>query len=165
MNQKRNAQREANVEQMYARYGAVIYSRARNLLRNEADAEDATQDIFLRVFARQGSVPADEVLLPWMHRICTNYCLNLLRNKKSRNRDVSVLYRDTERFDETVERRNYAEALFSRMKHHVAVVAKGCYVDEDEQQVVAERLNISRRTVNTRLKEFSDTAKQLAAVL
>ena len=70
------------VEALYAKYGPTIYSRCRRLLRDSAQAEDATQDVFLKVLKHLASAPKDEAALPWIYRITTNHCLNLIRDGK-----------------------------------------------------------------------------------
>jgi RNA polymerase sigma-70 factor (ECF subfamily) len=44
----------ASVKQCVDRYGGLVWSLARQFLRNEADAEDAVQDIFIAVWSSAG---------------------------------------------------------------------------------------------------------------
>ncbi len=74
------------IEQIYRNYGGMVLRRCTQLLKAEAEAMDATQDVFIRVlrsihqFRRQSS-PAT-----WLYRISTNLCLNRIRDKHNRVR-------------------------------------------------------------------------------
>ena len=81
--------RNRQVTDLYRKYGAVIYSRCRRLLKDDALAEDATQEVFVRVMRHIESAPDDQAALAWIYRISTNYCLNQLRDRGSRAEPVS----------------------------------------------------------------------------
>ena len=72
----------ADVEQLYTTHGPMVVRRCRALLGNEADAFDATQEVFLKVMERSDTLTlaAPASLL---YRIATNLCLNRIRNQKS----------------------------------------------------------------------------------
>src|SRR5581483_950457 len=67
---------------LYREYRLPIYARCRRLLRSDVDAEDATQEVFLRVVANLRRVPASPEALPWIYRVATNCCLSRLRCAK-----------------------------------------------------------------------------------
>ncbi len=75
---------EHDVEALFERYGAMVFRRAQQLLGNRADAEEATQEIFIKAmrnldgYAGRGSVAA------WLYRIATHYCLNQIRDRSRR---------------------------------------------------------------------------------
>src|SRR5437870_7430193 len=69
---------------LYREYGPVIYWRCAKLLRDEAAAEDATQETFLRVCRHLDAAPDIDEALRWIWRIATNYCLSEVRNRQRR---------------------------------------------------------------------------------
>src|SRR5438477_7232527 len=69
------------VTHLYRKFGPAIYSRCRRLLKDDALAEDATQEVFVRVMRHIESAPDDTAALAWIYRISTNYCLNLIRDR------------------------------------------------------------------------------------
>lgn len=77
---------DAEVAQLYDRYGHVIFHRCRSILRNDEDARDAVQETFARVIRNADTFRAQASPLTWMYRISTNYSLNQLRNRKGRDR-------------------------------------------------------------------------------
>lgn len=53
------------------------------LLRSEADADDATQEVFVRVLRRaQDDGVVDDKPVSYLWRVATNVCLNRLRSSK-----------------------------------------------------------------------------------
>ena len=97
------------VEAMYAKYGPTIYARCRRLLKNQVVAEDATQDVFMKVLRHIDSAPSEDAVLPWIHRITTNHCLNVLRDSKRHAEPVEhVPDQVDDEFEEMVVARNFA---------------------------------------------------------
>jgi RNA polymerase sigma-70 factor, ECF subfamily len=151
----------AQVARLYKRYGAVIYSRAKRVLKDDAEAEDATQEVFMRVMRHIERIPEDDAALAWIHRICTNYCLNVVRSRKSHARDLGPLDTFCEGPERRLANREFAERVIARAPEKVASTGRLYYVDGLEQQTVAEAMKVTRRTVCTRLEQFLETAREL----
>lgn len=64
-------------------YGAA-FRTACLILHNPADAEEAVQDAFLRVWRFRASVPADDGARRWLYRVLVNACLSKLRSERGR---------------------------------------------------------------------------------
>lgn len=75
--QRFNAGDESAFVEMMRRYHGRIYGLAHNLLRNSADAEEITQDTFIRAHRNLGKFRGDCSLATWLYRIA----LNLSRNR------------------------------------------------------------------------------------
>ncbi len=52
------------------------------MLGTQQDAEDALQEIFLKVFDRIKNYRGDSAFSTWLYRMTTNYCLDVLRRRK-----------------------------------------------------------------------------------
>ncbi len=148
---------EDRLTSLYTRFGPVIFARCRNLLGDNAAAEDATQETFMRVHRHLDSTP--DAALGWIYRIATNYCLNELRNRGRRAEPRESL---PERADESLEavlaNRDLVKRLILRADPQVANVAWLHHVDGMEQTEVATVLGMSRRTVVNRLADFNRNA-------
>ncbi len=77
------------VEALFDRFHGKIYGLAMSILKNESDAEEATQDVFMTVFQKAFTFKGDSALYSWIYRICVNACLMRLRGKK-RSDTVSI---------------------------------------------------------------------------
>jgi len=70
------------------RHNRVLFRTARAILRDDADAEDAVQDAYLRAYARIGTFAGSSRLSTWLVRIVVNEALVRLRQRK---RDQTVV--------------------------------------------------------------------------
>jgi RNA polymerase sigma-70 factor (ECF subfamily) len=150
------------VAELYRLYGPVIFARCRRMLRDDAAAEDATQETFVRVYRHLDRAPDAREALAWIYRIATNLCLNELRNRKSR---PELHETPPERFASDLENaltnRDIASRLIERVPEKLRTVAWLHYVDGMDQEEVARVMGITRRTVFNRLEDFRCTAGKL----
>jgi len=70
-------------EQLVARYQAMVHALAMSILRRPEDAEEATQDAFLKLFRARGSFDHQRPLEPWLLRIAGNACRDRLRRRRT----------------------------------------------------------------------------------
>lgn len=69
-------------ETLLAKYQMNVYNVSLRLLRNSADAEDVTQDVFLRAFTRLHQYRLGQPFGAWLHGIARNRCLDVLRARR-----------------------------------------------------------------------------------
>jgi len=150
------------VATLYARFGPTIYARCRRLLKNPATAEDATQEVFLKVLKHIQSAPSEEAVLPWIHRITTNHCLNLLRDSRRQAEPVAVVpeQRDDD-FEDSVVSRDFADRVLAETPELEKTPAVMYHLRGMEQSKVAASLGVSRRTVLYRLSAFAERVRRL----
>jgi len=75
----------AAFEELVRHYQPYAYSLAVRLLCNEAEAEDAVQETFVRVWRNIGRYDPSIQFSTWLYRIVTNLCLDQLRARRRRN--------------------------------------------------------------------------------
>jgi RNA polymerase sigma-70 factor, ECF subfamily len=84
------------------RYERKIYRLAKNITRNDEDAEDVLQDAFLKAYTHLDNFKGDSKFYTWIVRIAVNEALMRLRKRKT---DRSVpLDEPVELGEETVTR-------------------------------------------------------------
>ncbi len=62
-----------------------LYRYVLSLIHDTAEAEDLTQDTFLRAYQRQDSLRDSQAMLAWVYRIATHVCLDRLRQRTRRD--------------------------------------------------------------------------------
>ena len=67
---------------LYDLFGNRVYRLSLSILGQPADAEDAVQEVFLRVFDKAESFAGRSSVGTWLYRLTTNACLNLRRRQK-----------------------------------------------------------------------------------
>jgi RNA polymerase sigma-70 factor (ECF subfamily) len=74
--QRFNTGDEAAFLEIMKRYQAKIFTVTQGLLHNRADAEEITQDTFIRAHRNLGGFRGDSSLATWLHRIAVNLARN-----------------------------------------------------------------------------------------
>jgi RNA polymerase sigma-70 factor (ECF subfamily) len=64
------------------------------MLGNEADARDASQEVFLRVYKYLGSFKQDQDFFAWLYRITMNVCRDVLRQRKQHGSRLMLFAED-----------------------------------------------------------------------
>ena len=82
-----------DVEALAARYGPMVLRRCRRLLRNDEDALDVCQEVFVKLLERRHRLDASAPS-SLLYRIATNLCLNRIRDARRRpeTADEATLY-------------------------------------------------------------------------
>ncbi len=67
---------------LYERFRGPIHSYIYRMLGSLEDADDLTQEVFMRAFAAWNNLYERDNLSAWLYRIATNLCVDLLRRRK-----------------------------------------------------------------------------------
>jgi RNA polymerase sigma-70 factor (ECF subfamily) len=147
---------------LYESHRSAIFARCCRLLEDRSAAEDAAQEIFLRVHRHIGAAPPDGEALRWMFRIATNYCLNMLRDRKLRPPPTDDFSRVVGEAcpEEHIADRDLGRRLSMRAPAHLREVAWLYHVEGLAQHEIAGELGISRRTVVNYLGAFTASAQR-----
>lgn len=63
-------------------YQERVYWHVRKMVIDHNDADDLTQDIFVKIWSNLDKFRGDSQLFTWIYRIATNECLTFLKKKK-----------------------------------------------------------------------------------
>ena len=69
--------------ELVRRYQTSVYNVCYRLLGDRAEAEDQSQEAFLRAYRRLGSYDDQRPFGPWMRRVAANLCLNALQRRRA----------------------------------------------------------------------------------
>ena len=72
---------------LYQRYSGKVYAKCLSMLNDEVMAQDATQEIFLKIFTNLSRFKEKSKFSTWVYSIAYNYCIDFLRRKK-KARDI-----------------------------------------------------------------------------
>ncbi|HTX35815.1 MAG TPA: sigma-70 family RNA polymerase sigma factor [Bryobacteraceae bacterium] len=71
----------AAFEQVIRQYERLVLVTALRLLGNLADAQDASQEVFLRLYRNLGKVESSGAFPSWLYRVTVNVCHDLRRKR------------------------------------------------------------------------------------
>ena len=81
-------------ETILSTYKTQVYRTALMMLKNEADAEDASQDIFLNIYKSLHKWKGNSALSTWIYRITHNVCIDIIRKRKRNDASPLTTYND-----------------------------------------------------------------------
>jgi len=149
------------------RYERKIYRLAKNITRNDEDAEDVLQDAFLKAYTHLDNFKGDSKFYTWIVRIAVNEALMRLRKRKT-DRTVP-LDEPVELGEETVQReiavwednpeQQYSQEEWRRILDEAVESLKPDFrtvfvlrdIEELSTEETAETLGISVPAVKSRL--------------
>lgn len=76
------------------RHSRNVFRLAFRMTGNEQDAEDVVQVTFMRAWRNLPNFGSQATFGTWLHRIATNYSLDLIRQRKRRDDKREVSYRE-----------------------------------------------------------------------
>jgi len=146
--------------EIYDLYGGSVYRLARSLLPQAADAEDAVQEVFLRLFRKVGQFEGRSRFSTWIYRMTVNTCLNRRRAAAAPAQSIADLAEDA--LPAAVEpgpweRAAVAEdgerlrALLHRLPQEARVVLVLRELEGLSYREIAEVLGVPEGTVMSRL--------------
>ncbi|MCG5056072.1 MAG: sigma-70 family RNA polymerase sigma factor [Myxococcales bacterium] len=153
---------------LYAKYGGAVFGRCVYILRDNAKAEDAMQDVFAKALENFGGFRAEASPLTWLMQIATHHCLNVLRSERAgwraRFRREQVARGEEHGGPQVFEARDLVRRLLGRFDAETQAAAIHYHVDEMTLEEVATALGRSIPTVRKRLDVFAEALrKELAA--
>jgi RNA polymerase sigma-70 factor (ECF subfamily) len=72
------------LSELYVRHRRRVYALCLRMTRNDADAEDLTQDVFIHLLGQVGSFRGDSLFTTWLHRLTVNQVLMRFRRDSRR---------------------------------------------------------------------------------
>lgn len=148
-----------DIEELYRKYGPMVYRRCRTMLKNEDSATDAMQDVFIQVIKKKEILTMDAPS-SLLYTIATNICLNIIRKEKRHpecesDEILSIIagYDDTEK---KVITNIFLEKLFSNEKESTRTIAVMHYIDGFTLEETAEQIGMSVSGVRKRLRNLRE---------
>ncbi len=146
-------------------YQDMVYTTAVRLLGNEAQAEDISQDVFLKAFEHWDNLQASETAGGWLKTVTTNLSINHLQRYRKRWRFFSEITRRDEDEDEQevefpspenfleelgqADRREWVERALARLPEHQRVPLVLFHFEDLPYDEIAKRLGVSLSKVKT----------------
>lgn len=141
------------------KYRNLVFHTVYGVLRNEKDAEDAAQEVFLKIYT---SLPQYEKqgFTTWVTRIAVNHAIDIKRKKTRRHEEMNVEYEETshappgesvERLVIQREKKRLIHERLNELPDHYRTVVKGFYIEDKTYEELAAELDIKLKTVEVRL--------------
>ena len=123
----------------------LAFNIAYRLTWNATDAEDATQEVYLRLFRNFQQYDAEQPFLPWFRRLCTNCILNWKEKRRPTVELSEVSVRDAAPADPSERLRQAIKEL--PPEYQSCVTLK--YLEDLGINEIAATLQVPTGTVKT----------------
>lgn len=155
-----------DIAQLYRQYGDMVLGRCRTLLGNDADAQEITQEVFLKLHRKQHLYRGEASPSTFLYKVTTTTCLNHLRSRRRRPEDpVEELppprrgELPTDALLESVEVRHLLDELMVDEDDRTRACLVYHYVDGMTHDETGEVLGISGAAVRKRIAKFKAKVK------
>jgi RNA polymerase sigma-70 factor (ECF subfamily) len=156
-----------DIASWYERYGPMVLQRCRTLLRNEDEAQDAAQDVFLNLL-KAGERLNGQYPTGLLCTMATNCCLNRLRQRRrqrafAEGEEAELPFAD--RSEEAVDARLLAETLLREESETDRTICRLYYADDKSLKEMGAAVQLSISGVRKRLLAFIRRAKVKMGVI
>ena len=154
-------------EELYKKYSYGVFRRCRALVRNDAEANDLTQEVFVYALEQGARFQGRSSVSTFLFGVATHLCLNHIRNRVARGASWQnqVAWETDESApppDHALSAAQIWQAVLAAADEVTAQIAVYHFVDGLPQGEIAQLVGYSRVTVNQRLQAFRDQARKLA---
>jgi RNA polymerase sigma factor (sigma-70 family) len=142
------------------KYRMYVFHTVFAILRNQQDAEDAAQEVFLKIYA---SLPQyeNQGFKTWMTRIAVNHAIDIKRKKTRRQEELVTEFQPefhqvgqvetTEVIVLKKEQKHLFRKRLGEVPDNYRDVIEGFYIKEKSYQQLADEQRVQVKTIETKL--------------
>lgn len=105
------------IEQLYNKYNRTIYAIAFSILKNKEDAEDVTQNVFMKISNLEKEKFPNDKEATWIYTVTKNEALAILKkkNKEINTEEIYEIEEQNNEIDEIIDKESFNK-LISKLK-------------------------------------------------
>jgi RNA polymerase sigma factor (sigma-70 family) len=161
-----NGEDRESFSQIYDLYADRVYRRCLSYLQTTDDADDATQEVWIKVFFSLHTFQARSSFSTWIFRITSNHCINLLKARRlfisidvlqELGRDVP----DQKNLLTTLELRSQVTYLLSGLSKSVRALLLMKYQDRYTYAEIATVTGLGQSAIKMRLARAKRQVREM----
>ena len=154
---------------LHDRYAAKIYSKSLTMLRDEAHAQDATQEIFTKIFLNLHKFEGAAKFSTWVYSVTYNFCIDRIRkDQRSRALFADEIEDPPEQIDDVDNAAELAAMQVNELRRVLAelndadrTILLMKYKDGVKIRDIAELFGKNESAIKMQLKRAKEKAKRL----
>lgn len=137
---------------LFADYYRYLFKIAYTMLRDEGQAKDAVQELWIRLWQRREQVEIKTALKPYLQRVMVNLCLEHLRKQQRMSFSDEFPEQAVENQAlEQAELRQALEAAILKLPEQCRLIFRMSRIEEMSHKAIAEQLELSPKTVENQI--------------
>jgi RNA polymerase sigma-70 factor (ECF subfamily) len=140
------------------RYQDMVYRVAFHVLANPYDADDAVQEVFLKLYTSKKPMEGEEHLRRWLLRVTINHCRDVLRSPWRKRRVSMEDVPEQPVFQEPEQKVLYETVM--TLPEHYRIVLVLFYYEELSVREIGTLLKLNPSAVTTRLSRARAKLKE-----
>lgn len=111
-------------EVLYDRYAMLVYNKCLSFAKDEDEAKDLVQDIFLKLFVKLVSFKEQSKFSTWLYAFTYNHCVNYVnRNTAKKIENQAVDYYDISNISDENEDEDFSQMKVEQLKEALSLIA------------------------------------------
>ncbi|MBT8321626.1 MAG: RNA polymerase sigma factor [Eudoraea sp.] len=152
-------------------YKHMVYTLALRIVKNKEDAEEVSQDTFLKAYHAIGSFKGDSKLSTWLYRIAYHRSLDYVKKNKRKPQTTELEWEETTNIQmaemtwdhlEAMDKRQVIQRALGQLPGEDGVILSLFYFESLSLKEISGALNMTANTVKVKLHRGR---KRLASVL
>lgn len=139
------------------RYIDTVYRVALNYIKSPSDADDITQNVFLKLLQEKKPFDSDDHVKHWLIRVTVNECKNLVRSRWWRAESIEE-YAGQLVFDNQAQSDLFHMVMALPRKYRLPIYLH--YYEGYSTQEIGQLLKLPKNTVCTQLKRGRELLKE-----
>lgn len=111
-------------EILYDRYSTLVYNKCLSFSKDEDEAKDLTQDVFLKLFVKLSSFKGTAKFSTWLYAFTYNHCVNYVtRNTAKKIEKQSVEHYDIENISDEPNDEDFSQMKVDKLKDALNLIS------------------------------------------
>ncbi len=140
------------------RHRSRLVRVANNVLRDRHEAEDVTQEAFLKAFRELSKLRDDRAFSGYLYRICVRLCMDRLRSRRT---ESTILDTPENSREKQVENKILVEKLLAQLTPELRMTLVLREMEQFSYDEVAEYMGVPVGTVRSRLHTARERFRQI----
>ncbi|MBO0592473.1 sigma-70 family RNA polymerase sigma factor [Cellulophaga sp. E16_2] len=146
--------------ELYDRFSGVVYNKCHSFTKRDEEAQDLTQDVFLKLYIKLSSFKGNSKFTTWLYAFTYNYCVNYVTRDTSKkieqnsrpieeNENLLIEADDFNLFQLKVDRLKICMELIAPEDKMILLLK---YQDDASIKDIATSLELGESAIKMRLK-------------